>query len=46
MLMLWMYLHLITVFIPAYFFPFSKKNETNIPNLLTQKSERRYIFKE
>ena len=32
MLMLWIYLHLIIVFIPAYFFPFSKKQWNKHPN--------------
>ena len=34
MLMLWMYLHLITVFIPAYFFPFSKKKWNKHPKFV------------
>ena len=34
MLMLWMYLHLISVFIPAYFFPFSKKKWNKHPKFV------------
>ena len=34
MLMLWIYLNLIIVFVPAYFFPFSKKQWNKHPKFV------------